>query len=44
LATLNLSGDLKKAMQMGLTKTDWNPPTHPDFDKLVHEVCGEWGD
>jgi hypothetical protein len=44
LATLNLSGELKTAMEKGLEKTEWNPPPAPDFDKLVHEVCCEWGD
>ena len=44
LATLELSGDLKKAMQMGLEKIEWNPAPPPDHDKLVHEVCCEWGD
>ena len=44
LATLDLSGDLKRAMEMGLEKTEWNPPPSRDFDKMVHEVCCEWGD
>lgn len=44
LATFNLPDDLKKAMQMGLTKTEWNPLPLRDFDKLAHETCSEWGD
>ncbi len=43
LASLDLSADLTKAMQMGLVKAEWNPPPQPDFDKLVHETCCEWG-
>ena len=44
LATFNPTGDLKKAMHMGLEKIEWNPPPARDLDKLVHEVCCEWGD
>jgi len=44
LATMNSSGELKKAMEMGLEKKEWNPPPPRDFDKLVHEVCCECGD
>lgn len=44
LATLALPDDLRRAMQMGLTKTEWNLPPARDLDRLVHEVCGEWGD
>jgi len=44
LANLNPSGDLKKAMEMGLAKAEWNPPTPRDLDQLVHEICCEWGD
>ena len=39
-----LTLDLKKAMQMGLTKIEWNPPPPRDLERLVHETCGEWGD
>jgi len=42
LATMELSGALKKAMVMGLEKTEWNPPPPLDLDKLVHEACCEW--
>jgi hypothetical protein len=44
LATLDLSGDLKTAMEMGLDRCDWNPPAPRDINKLVHEICCEWGD
>ena len=44
LETLDMPGDLKKAMTMGLNKTEWNPPPPRDLDTLVHEICGEWGD
>jgi Putative quorum-sensing-regulated virulence factor len=44
LATMDLSPDLRQACTMGLEKMEWNPPTPPDLDNLVHEVCCEWGD
>jgi uncharacterized protein (DUF3820 family) len=44
LETLDISGDLKKAMQMGLEKKEWNPPPHQDLDKLMEEICYAWGD
>jgi hypothetical protein len=44
LATLNLTGELKMALEMGLQRMEWNPPIPRDLDKLVHEVCCEWGD
>lgn len=40
----SLTPELRKAMQMGLTKTEWNPPPARDLERLVHEACGEWGD
>jgi Putative quorum-sensing-regulated virulence factor len=44
LATLDLSGDLKKAIQMGLQKQEWNPPACRDLDTKIHEICCSWGD
>jgi hypothetical protein len=43
LATLDLSGELKMAIKKGLERIEWNPPTPCDLDKLVHEICCEWG-
>ena len=42
LATLDLSGDLKTAIEMGLERIEWNPPPTRDLDQLVHEICCEW--
>lgn len=44
LATLDLPGELKRAMEMGVERIEWNPPPPRDLDKLVHESCCEWGD
>ena len=44
LATLELSSELKTAMEKGLERNEWNPPPPRDLDKLVHEICCEWGD
>ena len=44
LATFNLSGDLKKAMEVGLEKQEWNPPQPRDLDKLLDEICCVWGE
>ncbi len=44
LATLNLTGELKNALEMGLQRMEWNLSTPRDLDKLVHEVCCEWDD
>jgi hypothetical protein len=44
LATLDLSGDLKKAMQMGLEKQEWNPPVRHDLDKQLDEILCVWGE
>jgi len=41
---MNLPSELKTAMEKGLEKVEWNPPPPRDLDKLVHEVCCEWGD
>jgi hypothetical protein len=42
LANLDLSDDLKRAVEKGLHKIEWNPPSPRDLDKLVHETCCEW--
>ena len=44
LETLELSGDLKKAMHMGLEKREWNPPSQTDFNELMDEICYAWDD
>lgn len=44
LATLNLPSELKTAMEMGLERIEWNPPSPRDFDRLIHDVYCEWGD
>ena len=44
LATLDLSGDLKKAMLMGSEKEEWNPPDYRDLDEQLDEICCDWGD
>ena len=44
LETLNLSGDVKKAMLMGLEKREWNPAPIQDLDKMMDEILVAWGD
>lgn len=44
LATLDVSGDLKKAMQMGLEKQEWNPLVQSDLDKQMDEILCVWGE
>jgi len=33
------TGHLKKAIEMGLEKKEWNPPQPSDLDKLLAEIC-----
>ncbi len=44
LATLELSGDLRTAVLMGLEKQEWNPPDYRDLDELLDEILCSWGD
>ena len=39
-----LSGDLQKAMLMGLEKKEWNPPDYHDLDKQLDEILCVWGE
>ena len=44
LETLDLDGDLKTAIQMGLEKREWNPPSEIDLNKMMEEICFVWGE
>lgn len=44
LENLEISGDLKKAMEMGLEKVEWNPKELQDIEKLMDEICYVFGD
>jgi len=35
---MKVSGDLQKAMLMGLEKKEWNPPDFRDLEKQVDEI------
>ena len=44
LETMKVSGDLQKAMLMGLEKKEWNPPDFRDLEKQVDEILCSWGE
>ena len=44
LETFALSGDLQKAMLMGVEKKEWNPPDYHDLDEQLDEILCTWGE
>ncbi len=42
LETFALSGDLQKAMILGLEKKEWNPPDYDDLDEKMNEILCVW--
>ncbi len=44
LETFALSGDLQRAMILGLEKKEWNPPDYSDLDEKMDEILCTWGE
>ena len=44
LETFALSGDLQRAMLMGIEKKEWNPPDYSDLDEKMDKILCVWGE